>query len=65
VTALRTVLAAHPRHPGRKTLAALLDAAQRTDLALTLSELEIRFRELCDAHALADVAATLRALLAA
>jgi very-short-patch-repair endonuclease len=62
LTALRTVLAAHPRHPGRKTLAALLDAAQRTDLALTLSELEIRFRELCDAHALPQPAVNARPL---
>ncbi len=50
--ALRAVVAAHPRHPGRRPLAKLLDEAARRDLTLTLSELEIRFRALCDAHGL-------------
>lgn len=52
LVALRAVVAAHPRHPGRRALAALLDEAARRGLTLTLSELEIHFRALCDAHRL-------------
>jgi very-short-patch-repair endonuclease len=62
LTALRTVIDAHPRHPGRRTLAALLDEAQRAGLTLTLSELEIRFRALCDAHRLPHPAVNARLL---
>jgi hypothetical protein len=57
--ALEAVVAAHPRHPGRKRLAALLDVAE---LALTLSELEERFRALCDEHALPRPATNARPL---
>jgi hypothetical protein len=60
--ALDAVLAAHPRHPGRKRLGALLDRARRTELALTLSELEIRLRALCDAHGLPHPAVNARPL---
>jgi very-short-patch-repair endonuclease len=58
--ALRAVVAAHPLHPGARTLAALLDAAGRTALALTFSDLEIRMRALCDAHGLAQPVANPR-----
>jgi hypothetical protein len=57
LTALRAVVEAHPCHPGRATLTALLDAAAHTELALTLSELEARFRGLCADHALPQPAA--------
>jgi hypothetical protein len=60
--ALRTVVAAHPRHPGRKPLAALLDQAARQGLTLTLSDLEIHFRALCDAHHLPYPAVNARPL---
>jgi very-short-patch-repair endonuclease len=60
--ALRAVVAAHPRHPGRRTLAALLDAAARRGLTLTLSDLEIEFRALCDAHRLPQPAVNARPL---
>jgi hypothetical protein len=60
--ALRAVAAAHPRHPGRKVLAGLLDEAARRGLTLTLSELEIRFRALCDAHRLPHPAVNARPL---
>ncbi|MES1192866.1 MAG: DUF559 domain-containing protein [Solirubrobacterales bacterium] len=59
---LRAVVAAHPRHPGRRPLAALLDEAARRGLTLTLSELEIRFRALCDAHRLPYPAVNARPL---
>jgi len=62
LVALRAVLAAHPRHPGRRALAALLDAARRRGLTLTLSDLEIRFRALCDAHRLPHPAVNARPL---
>ncbi len=62
LTALRAVVAAHPRHPGRRTLAGLLDEATRRGLTLTLSELEIRFRALCDAHRLPHPAVNARPL---
>ncbi|WP_272473928.1 DUF559 domain-containing protein [Baekduia alba] len=52
LVALRAVLAAHPRHRGRRRLTAILDTAARTELALTLSELEDRFRALCAHHGL-------------
>jgi hypothetical protein len=57
LTALRFVVAAHPRHPGRATLTTVLDAAAHTELPLTLSELEERFRGLCADHALPQPAA--------
>jgi hypothetical protein len=57
--ALEAVVATHPRHPGRKRLAALLDVAE---LAVTLSELEDRFRALCDEHALPRPATNARPL---
>jgi hypothetical protein len=57
--ALEAVVAAHPRHPGRKRLAALLDGEE---LALTLSALEDRFRALCDDHALPRPAVNARPL---
>jgi very-short-patch-repair endonuclease len=60
--ALRAAVAAHPRHPGARVLAGLLDAAARTELALTLSELEVRFRRLCDEHALPQPAVNARPL---
>jgi hypothetical protein len=60
LVALRAVLAAHPRHPGARTLAGLLDAAARTELALTFSDLEIRLRVLCDAHGLPQPIANAR-----
>jgi very-short-patch-repair endonuclease len=60
--ALRAVVAAHPRRPGGRVLAGLLDAAARTELALTVSELEIRFRQLCDEHALPQPAVNARPL---
>jgi very-short-patch-repair endonuclease len=62
LAALRAVVAAHPRHPGRRTLAALLDEAARRGLTLTLSELEIHFRALCDAHRLPYPAVNARPL---
>jgi hypothetical protein len=62
LVALRAVVAAHPRHPGRKALARLLDAAARRGLTLTLSDLEIRFRALCDAHGLPHPAVNARPL---
>lgn len=62
LVALRAVLAAHPRHPGRRTLAAVLDAARRRGLTLTLSELEIRFRALCDQAGLPQPAVNARPL---
>lgn len=52
LVALRAVVAAHPRHPGRRPLTGLLDEAARRGLTLTLSDLEILFRALCDAHRL-------------
>lgn len=60
--ALRAVVAAHPRHPGRRELTALLDETARRELALTLSELEIHFRALCDAHRLPYPAVNARPL---
>jgi hypothetical protein len=60
--ALDAVLAAHPRHPGRKRLAAVLDRARRVELTLTFSELEDRFRALCDAHELPRPAVNARPL---
>jgi hypothetical protein len=60
--ALRAVVAAHRRHPGRRVLTELLDAAARTELALTLSELEERFRALCAAAGLPQPAANARPL---
>jgi hypothetical protein len=57
--ALAAVVAAHPRHPGRKRLAALPDGEE---LALTLSALEDRFRALCDDHALPRPAVNARPL---
>ncbi|HEV7494501.1 DUF559 domain-containing protein [Baekduia sp.] len=60
--ALRAVVAAHPRHPGRRTLVRLIDEAARRGLTLTLSELEIRFRALCDAHRLPYPAVNARPL---
>jgi hypothetical protein len=60
--ALDAVLAAHPRHPGRKRLSVLLEAARSADLTLTLSELEDRFAALCDAHGLPRPAANARPL---
>jgi hypothetical protein len=60
--ALRAVVAAHPRHPGRRPLAELLEAAARRGLTLTLSELEIHFRALCDAHGLPHPAVNARPL---
>ncbi|MET0603336.1 MAG: DUF559 domain-containing protein [Baekduia sp.] len=60
--ALRAVIATHRRHPGRKALAALLDEAARRGLTLTLSELEIHFRALCDAHGLPHPAVNARPL---
>jgi hypothetical protein len=59
---LEAVLEAHPRHPGRRPLRAVLDAARRTELALTLSDLEDRFRALCAAHGLPQPAANARPL---
>lgn len=49
---LRAVIVAHPRHPGARSLAAVLDGGERDELALTFSELEIRMRELCAQHGL-------------
>lgn len=60
--ALRAVVAAHPRHPGRKPLAALLDQTARRGLTLTLSDLEILFHALCDAHHLPYPAVNARPL---
>lgn len=60
--ALRAVIATHPRHPGRRPLAALLDEAGRRGLTLTLSELEVHFRTLCDAHCLPHPAVNARPL---
>jgi hypothetical protein len=62
LVALRAVVAAHPRHPGRRPLAALLDEAAGRGLTLTLSELEIHFRALCDAHRLPYPAVNARPL---
>jgi hypothetical protein len=62
LAALRAVAAAHPRHPGRRTLKRLLDKAARRGLTLTLSDLEIRFRALCDAHRLPYPAVNARPL---
>jgi hypothetical protein len=62
LSTLRTVIAAHPRQPGRRTLSALLDEAARRGLTLTLSELEIRFCALCDAHHLPYPAVNARPL---
>jgi hypothetical protein len=60
--ALRAVVAAHPRHPGRRALAALLDEAARRGLTLTLSELEVHFRAPCDVHHLPHPAVNARPL---
>jgi hypothetical protein len=60
--ALDAVLAAHPRHPGRKRLATVLERARRVELTLTLSALEDRFRVLCDAHGLPHPAVNARPL---
>ena len=62
LTALRAVVADHPRHPGRAMLTTLLDAAAHTELALTLSDLEERFRGLCADHALPQPAVNARPL---
>ncbi|HWH94366.1 MAG TPA: DUF559 domain-containing protein [Baekduia sp.] len=62
LTALRAVTAAHPRHRGRRLLVTALDAAARRELCLTLSELEIRFRALCDRHDLPQPAVNARPL---
>jgi hypothetical protein len=62
LAALRAVAAAHPRHRGRRRLVAALDAAARTELSLTLSDLEDRFRALCAAHGLPTPAANARPL---
>jgi hypothetical protein len=62
LAALRAVVAAHPRHPGRRTLTTLLDAAARRGLTLTLSDLEIDVRALCDAHRLPHPAVNARPL---
>lgn len=62
LAALRAAVAAHPRHPGRRTLTGLLDEAGRRGLTLTLSELEIHFRALCDAHRLPYPAVNARPL---
>jgi hypothetical protein len=59
---LRAVVAAHPRHPGARHLTALLDTAERTGLTVTLSELEILMRALCDAHGLPEPAVNARPL---
>lgn len=56
--ALEAILAAHPRRPGRRALAAAL----ARDLPLTLSDLEDRFLALCDAHALPRPVANARVL---
>lgn len=56
--ALREVLGAHRRHPGRAKLAAALER----DLPLTLSDLEDRFLALCDDHALRRPAVNARPL---
>jgi len=56
--ALRDVLAAHPRHPGRRPLAAAL----ATTLPETLSDLEDRFLALCAHHGLPRPAANARPL---
>jgi hypothetical protein len=55
---LEALLGAHPRHPGRKRLAAALER----ELPLTLSDLEDRFLALCDAHALPRPAVNARPL---
>jgi hypothetical protein len=60
--ALEAVAAAHPRHRGRKVLARLLAEARASELTLTLSELEDRFRALCDAHGLPRPAVNARPL---
>lgn len=60
--ALEEVVAAHPRHRGRRTLVALLDEARTRELSLTLSELEDRFCALCDTHALPRPAVNARPL---
>jgi Protein of unknown function (DUF559) len=60
--ALEEVVAAHPRHRGRRTLVALLDEARTRELSLTLSELEDRFCALCDTHALPHPAVNARPL---
>jgi hypothetical protein len=59
---LEAVVAAHPRHRGRTVLAGLLADARASELALTLSELEDRFRALCDAHSLPRPAVNARPL---
>jgi hypothetical protein len=56
--ALEAVVAGHPRHHGRKRLAAAL----ARDAPLTLSDLEDRFLALCDAHGLPRPAANARPL---
>jgi hypothetical protein len=58
LTALRDVLAAHPRRPGRRALIAAL-AAERPE---TLSDLEDRFLALCDDHGLPRPAVNARPL---
>jgi very-short-patch-repair endonuclease len=59
---LRAAVAAHPRHPGRRPLSTALDAAARTELALTLSDLEELFRVLCARRGLSQPAANARLL---
>lgn len=60
--AIDAVLAAHLRHPGRKRLAAVLETLRRTEVTLTLSELEDRFRALCAAAGLPQPATNARPL---
>jgi hypothetical protein len=62
--ALDAVVAAHPRHPGRKRLATALADARGAELTLTLmlSDLEDRFRALCDARGLPRPAVNARPL---
>jgi hypothetical protein len=62
LAALRAVIDAHPRHPGRRSLRTALDDALRTELALTLSDLEDRFRTLCADHGVPQPAANARPL---